>query len=482
MWGKPAEVQVLDPTKSGEAVSWQVLDLVYESLVSIDENLKPVPVLAESWEQTSPTTYVFTIRKGVKFSNGRPMTVDDVVGSLKRLIDPKTASWLASQLGEVRSVAEDGPWRVKVTLAQPRAAFLASLASVSAAVLPMQELRSGEFDPSKELLGTGPFKVAGHSQDESWTLAKNSHYWREGEPKVDSLVIRIMPEDATRVAALRDGSVDVATFATPDAVQLLNGQPNIKTVVQDTTDYYRLDVNAITSAFRDDRLREALSLAIDRKKIVELALGGVGQPSAASPSGLGSTCDPANVPFAEPDVERARELVEEAGATGKKVSIIAAPQYKTFPLIAQVLQQSLEQTGLKVEILQLDTGEWFKRVFQDPKAPFDMSLSFFAGFADPAMVLTYWNPKNAPAFAPWLKSDPELNELIDQTVRGPVDAARDEAIGEICNRVAEDANIIPLVSNPSIIGYRSDQVTGIDIPKLEGYAIPLRNIRAFTVN
>src|SRR5262249_41773914 len=156
-------------------------------------------------------------------------------------------------------------------------------------------------------------------QNESWTFARNPYYWRAGLPKADKVLVRIMPDEAARTAGLRDGSIDVTTFDSPDSVRLLRGQAAVKTVVQRTTDYYRLDVNARSSIFSDDRLRQALSLSIDRTKIGNTALAGVGRPTAAASVSFPGACDPAAVPYGTPNVQQARALVQAAGATGKEV-------------------------------------------------------------------------------------------------------------------------------------------------------------------
>ncbi len=303
IWGKATEADVLDPAISTGAGTWEFFNLTYEGLVGLDEEFRPTPVLAESWRQTSPTTYVFNIRRGVKFSNGREMTADDVVGSIKRVIDPKLASYWSGQLGMAK-VEASGTAQVKITLKKPKTSFLASLAGSPAVVLPMRELNAGTFDPKKTLLGTGPFKVTAHSQNESWTFVRNPYYWQAGSPKVAKVAVRIMTDNATRAAALRNGSIDVTTFDTPDSVALLKGQSNVSTAVQASTDYYRLDVNAKSSIFRDDRLRQALSLSIDRNKIKDVALAGAGRPTAAVSVAFGGVCDPAAVPYATPTRRR----------------------------------------------------------------------------------------------------------------------------------------------------------------------------------
>jgi peptide/nickel transport system substrate-binding protein len=476
VWGAQTEVSVIDPTKAIDAAPGQLLMNVYEGLVGFDDDVKPKPKLAESWKQESPTEYVFNIRRGVKFSNGREMNVNDVVGSLRRLVNPKTAANWAAQVGQVKVVSATGPWQVRVVLKEPNTAFLAALANVSASVIPMKELRSGSFDPKKDLLGTGPYMVASHSQGESWNLVRNPYYWQKGLPKTDKLTIRIMGDDAARIAGLRDGSVDVATFDNPDTVKLLATQADVKTVLAQTTEFYRLDVNGVTSIFKDQRLRQAVSLSIDRKQIGDVALAGTGKPTSAVAPGFG-ICDPVAVPYGTPDPKRAAQLVGEAGAKGKSLSILAPTSYKTLAPIAQVLQSQLQAAGLKVKVEQPDVGVWGERFV---KGDFDLSVSFFGSLADPAMGLTWWGPEQTWHSA-WDPPDPKLAALINRSHTDPPGPARSETIKQACTRIAENGVIVPLVTKPVVVAYRSDKVTA-EIPKLEPYFNALRNIAEFSVN
>jgi peptide/nickel transport system substrate-binding protein len=476
IWGKPSEAPLLDPTISTAATSWELLNLTYENLVGLDGNLKIVPELAESWRQTSPTTYVFKLRRGVKFSNGREMTADDVAGSLKRLVDPKLAAYWGGQVG-IRDATVTSPNEVKVTLVRPRTPFVAALAGTPAAILPMKELRDGSFDPKKQLLGTGAFKVASHAQNTSWVFDRNPYHWRSGRPKASRLQVRIMPEDAARAAGLRDGSIHVTTFERPDSSQLLRGQSAVKTVVQSTGDYYTLYVNALKSSLQDDRLRQAVALSIDRNKIRDVALGGAGRPTAAVPAIFQGVCDPATMPFAAPDIQKARGLVESAGATGKTVEVMTIPIAPMSPAIAQVIQQNLQSTGLKVQIVSLDVGAAIKRL---RAADFDLAIGWYAGYADPAMPLSVFEPTISKVNKAYVEPDPELFRLINEGLETAPGTDRTAKLREACIRIAQNANLIPLVSKDAIVAYRSDKVTPSIYP-VEGYAVPLRQLAEFTL-
>ncbi len=468
VWGKSAEALQIDPITAGSETALQMIGQVYEGLVHIDDDLKPQPLLASSWEQTSPTTYVFTIRRGVRFTNGREMTVDDVIGSIDRLRDPRNGAGWSDQLGEITRVFSNAPWQVEIDLAKPNTLLVPTLGNIAASIVPIKELNARTLDLTKKMVGTGPFKVASHSLNEDWTLVRNPDYWQRGLPKADTLKVRIMPDDAARIAGLKDGSVDVANFDTPDALKLLAGQPNIAAKVVPSTQFYRLDVNSVSSIFKDARMREALSLAVDRKKIAELAMGGSSEPTGPVAPSFGM-CEPESLPYGTPDLARAAQLVEQSGNKGKTISILASPTFKPFAQIAQVLQQDLQATGLKVKIEQPEEGALFARVYQG-HADFDLNVSFFGSFEDPAMGLIWWSPSQI-WHKDWIPDDPQLASLIKATQSEPAGPKRDATIRTTCERIARNANLIPLVTKPGIVAYRTDKVV-VPLPKVDGIVSP----------
>lgn len=476
-WGKAVEVVDLDPQTSYSAADGEILNRVYEPLVTVDNDLKPIPALATSWKRPSPTTYVFTLRKGVTWSNGRPLSVDDVVGSLERIIDPKTGSLSASFL-PIASVKAVGSDQVEVNLRTPSNSFLAALAATASAILPIKELDSGTFDPKKELLGTGPYVSKSHVAGESWDLVSNKNYWG-AKPKVSELRVKILTNDTARIAALRDGSIDFTSFSNPDAPTLLKGVSGVKAHVQPTADYYRADVNAISSPFSDPRLRQALALAIGRKEIGTTALGGTGTPVvAAAPPGLPVGCQEGQIPFAKPDLERAKKLVAEAGGASKQVTILAANSDAGYAAIAQVLQQQLTAVGFNVKIETLENGVWLNRVFTANPARFDLSISWFAGYADPGMVLGYWNPSASGFNKAWMPDNPALDKAIVESNEVTGDA-RKAALQTVCNMIGQGANMIPLATRSPVVAYRSGAVVPT-FPKIEGYGDPFRYLDQFS--
>ncbi len=485
VWGKPNDVDSFDPHVAQNGVTWQVLFLVYETLIEPKGDLTFEPLLAESWEQPSATTYIFHLRQNATFSNGRAVTADDVVKSLNRLRDPELASFWAQQTGPITEIVADNAHTVRIELERPYSPLLAALSSVNASIIPFEELEAGTFDVTKEMLGSGPFMVAEHLQDESWSLTRNPHYWRAGHPVVDEVKILVIPDDAARIAALRDGRVHIANFDSPDAPALLAGTPNVETVVQQTTDYYRIDVQAIPdsgSPFADERVRQAMVLGLDRQKISDLALAGTASIDYPVPSAFPSSAACHDIPsYQEPRsarVEKAKALLKAAGAEGVEVGFIASPTVPVFPLIAQVIADSLKDIGMNVNVEAVPRGEWLERNFGTGE--FDMSMSWFAGYTDPVMVPAWWNPDFAVWNKPFMLSDEVLNGLLDEAKSTAPGAARDALFGQICERIDAQANIVALVGKPATIAYREDQLK-VRIHAAEGYVNHFKYIEEYTL-
>ena len=475
VWSKPADMTGLD-TLTSSATDWAIFTLVYDTLVTMGDDLDPQPSLATTWEQPSPTETLLTIREDAKFSNGRAMTTDDVVGSLKRLLDPAKGAYYAGKLGDVKKVESVGANQVRVTFGTPNSYFIPALANPAASILPIEELDSGSFDPTKEMIGTGPFKVTNHVQNGSWEFDRNPDYW--GEPATaENLKVQIQSTPAA-IAALRDGSVDVATFGDPGPLSQLEGVPNVEGKSVQTTNFEGMYVNVLSSTFADPKVREALAAAINRQQIVDIVFGGDSAPQpTATPPGLNGSCDPASIPNSAFDADRARELLSTGGAEGAKVEILAGTDYPADVRTAQVLESQLDAVGFEAKIQQVTAAEAGERAFSDGADDFNLLIGSFAGWGDAAMVLPLWDPKGAPWSTGWFQPNKELNTTINQTQAQPV-GNRDTAIQKACDLIGQDLNIIPLVTAPLALAYRTDKV-GVTVPTLEGNFNPHRYLPTY---
>ena len=482
VWGKPAEISGFDVHLVGTVASWEMYQMVYETLLTTDADMALQPGLAKSWEQVSPTEYRLTIREGAAFSNGRAVTTDDVIGTFERITDPETASYWARQFGEIEKLEATGDRDVTVTLTRPHTAFLPALAHITAAVIPVKEWKEGSFDPATQMLGSGPYMVAEHKQDESWVLEANPHYNVGDGVETARLEVPIIPDESARIAALRDGRIDFTTFANPDITLLMRGDQNVEISPIKTTNYYRVDVNALSdaSAFKDKRVRQALSLAIDRDAINNLVFAGAAAVDYPVPGafGTGACADtPSYAGDRDARLERARALLAEAGNESPEVKLMASSANPTLGRIAQVMQQSVAEAGFDAEIEQVPTAEYLQRVFTD--GDFDASLSWLAGYTDPTMVIAWWNPKFAVWNGAFHEYDEPLAVALEDVKTLPAGPERQAKLTEICAMIDDGANILALASKVDYLVARTDKVD-VQVDETSGSSNTYRHIADFT--
>ena len=491
--GKPYEVTGYDPHTEANQTSWEIQAVVYESLVFLDDELNPVPGLAESWDTPDDRTYVFHLREGVKFHNGREMTADDVFFSLQRLLTYPEAWWDTKmgpprQLGPAESTAValgtpvagpevgltievTGPYEITATLSEPYAPFLASLTGTSVSIVPGAEVESGEIDLSTEMIGTGPFQLVEHIQDQRWVLGKFDDYWQQDLPFLDEVVWQVMTDEASRVAALRAGEIQLTMFENPKMLDLLVNDPNVTTVVQAATNYYILFVNANPPELSDERVRQAISLGIDREQIKDVALFGRAHatgPIAAAFTQLARPLD--EIPFYTRDVARAKQLLADAGyADGLQLQLLITPILAATVPIAELMKTQLAEVGIEIEIVQRDLATFVDEYAVQGTA--QLAISWWAGYSDPYLILL---ENSSQVFAPILGiSNPEVDELIAASASTVEPEARLQVLRELEDAIATVAGFQPLVTRDNFIAYRKDLIGNVTFAQGEGFGLPL---------
>ena len=469
----------LDPRTADTARSWTIMGLSYETLVNIDENFEFTPGLAESWDEVSPTEYVFHLRDDAVFSNGRPMTAEDVKGSIELLLE--TGSAWSLQLGPIESVEVTGDLEVTITLSAPYTALLGALANTPAGIIPVQEVRDGTVDLKTEMVGTGPFVPTAHVQDESWTFEQNPHYHGLDSLGIDAVELEIVPDEANRLAAIRDGSAQYVFFNNADALDLLAGTPEAKVVNQQNTDFYYVILNSTNpdSPLADERVRFAVNAAIDRAQLSDLTLAGHGLATGVSPVSLPGACDPDGLPSQQLSDEEITKLLADAGAENITLSLQTWNSESAPGKIAQVIQQQLEPFGVTVDIEIVDDATYGATFYgADETAGADIGVSWYAGYGDAAMVSRWWNTDQAGFTARFMQGTPELNQLVVDASEEPAGDSRDETITKLCAAVDESAEQVPLMTRPGVIAYRDDLISPT-INSNEGYGDIFRYVTDF---
>lgn len=451
--GKAQEAVGLDPALVTAAASFDLLPDVYNPLIRFDEKYQPQPELAVKWSNPDDKTFVFQLRQGVKFHNGREMKAGDVKYSLERIMDPATKSPWSSQLEPIQSIETPDDSTVKILLKQPYGPLLATLSADWAAIVPKEEVAKNG-DLQKTMVGTGPFVLKEYTRDTRTVMTANSSYWEAGLPRLAQLTYNILPDETARLSAVRTGQIGLTPLSDPASVGLAARSPGVKVITQPTTDYYLLGINCKKAPFDNPKVRQALSLAVDRKAVLDAVLFGEGQVTGPIVPTLGNWSTPVDqLPLYKPDQAKAKQLLAEAGVgTGLTMSILASPLYPQFISIALVLQRQLKAVGITVN---LDQVEWGTFIDRWKKRDFETFVSYNGSGNDPDRAL-YPAFKTGGSVNAFQFSDPAIDKLLDEG-RTTVDTAKRRTIYQQVDKlIAEAAPALFLFTRTAYFAHREN--------------------------
>jgi len=373
----------LDPQKVPAFTSQRVFELVYSRLTSLTADLAVQPDLAESWT-VSPDGKTFTFKlRQAKFHNGDPVTAADVKFTFDRIltVDGSVAKSLFSDIDHVDT--PDDRTAVFV-LKQPNVTILPYMASPNASIVSQKVATANGNDLSKKeaTIGSGPFKLAEWVPDNYMLLQANTDYFIPGLPYLDGVRINVVPDQAGIVAALRTKAADMAILEDARAAQSLKQEAGITLDAKPSPNYNLLFVNTARKPFDNDKVRQAISYAVDRQQIVDAVALGEGDVSGPIAPALSQFALPVSrYPSYARDVNKAKQLLQEANVGPIEFTMLTETSEPAYAKdIAQLVQQQLADVGIKMNIELLDFNQWVDRWL---KADFDMAPGLNGGQADP---------------------------------------------------------------------------------------------------
>lgn len=463
--GLAQEVLNLDPHTATAFSSFAVFDLVYQGLLKQDPaTLRLQPALAERWSVSEDgLVYTFTLRSGVRFHDGTVLSPEDVKFTFERILDPQTKSPRASQLPAIERIEVVGSRQVRFVLKEPFAPFLNLLAGL--AVVP-RGFPQKVGDPRTQTLGTGPYRLVRFSAD-TIVLERFADYWRQGAdgrplPYLDRVVFRVIPDPSTLSSALRTGDIDLVVGFGLDATtaQILSRQAGL--VVRSVPDlsYSLLGLNTSRGPLTDVRVRQAISLAVDRQELVDVVYSGQASIAGPIPPTLEEwePIPPEKLPFygGTDRLARARQLLEQAGyPNGFTLKLMPIPTVPEALQLAQVLQQQLRRVGIRVEIEQVDFATFLDRW---RRSDFDAFVSLNGGSTDPDLHL-FRHVFSTGSTNVFKFSDSETDRLLRQGRTTTDIKKRLEAYTQLQRRLAEQVPFLWL-THPTVFGAWQDRVQG----------------------
>jgi peptide/nickel transport system substrate-binding protein len=410
---RAADAKGLDPHKQTAFSSFRMLEMVYDPLFTFDKDLKVVPNLAESWKWSEDgKTLTVTLRKNVKFHNGDPMTSDDVKFSFERILDEKTAAAARSNYADISKIDAPDANTVVFTLKNPNASILAAMTSLNSAIIDKKQV-SGGADPGKVDVGTGAFTIDKWEPDRTFTMKAFKDYWIAGEPRIDGIEWRTIPDESSILAGLRAKTLDFAIINDPRvAIRAGAGGSGLVISRAPALAYHVLQLNASRPMFADVRVRQAVACAIDRQEVLDTASLGEGEvTSPATPPFYRAKLD--SLTCYKKDVNKAKQLLADAGkSTGLTFKIMAAAdEPPTAVAEAQSIQAQLKAVGIDTQIETLELGVYVDRWL---KADFDATVALNGGNPDPdVMFYRYWHSTgNLNKVAAY--NNPDIDKLLLQ--------------------------------------------------------------------
>lgn len=471
-WVSYAEPFSLDYVYAFDYADNQVLANVCESLLRLNPDYTLSPGLAESFEHPTPETWVYTIRDGVTFHDGTPLTAADVVASMNRHLDPAVGSSWYSVYQNVVSIEQTGDRQVTVTESLPDSQFNLAMGGSAGVIESAATLEASGADYGNSTGGvncTGPFSLAEWKSGESITLQRYDDYWDDELRARSGEVEFIFMNDSTaRVNALKSGEVDGGWMIPMDAVAQLESSGVGDVHFGMSTAVSSLIVSNLDGPLGDLRVRKALLMALDRQGIVDAAAKGYGDVTnalttesvwvGASDSALESAFEGLDeYPY---DLDEAKRLVEEAGAVGEEITYATAPIGSDFNIIAQATAAAAESIGLKATI-ETVTPNAYTALFSDPSAREGIDLFYtvwYLSSPDPLEMYSVLRTDEFSNYGGW--SDPEFDQVVNEAIAIDDPAARSEKTAEAQRMANEQLPWLPLFTGPMPV-FVGERITGV---------------------
>jgi len=457
-WALPyGEPTTIDPIQAGDYAPDFMVSQMCDFLLRFTPKWELEPGLAESWDQPDDKTLVFKLREGVTFWDGEPMTVDDVVYSLKRNLDEAAGSLTAPYFKNVRSIEGTGPSEVTVRFKAPDELFLKEMAAGPGAVVQRAFTeRAGKKvgTPRGGIMCTGPYEFVSWKPGTELRLQKNDDYWDPSlQPRIGKVTVSFMSETTTLTSALLSGEVDGAYGVPATSIPALSRADTGTLYYGESTQQLGIYSARPAGLMADPNVRKALSLAIDRRAIAEKVYGGAAIPNQAVVSNTREQEAKAvyeegwkTLPSVDVDLEAAKELIAAVPDPTQPI-VLAAPAGDQATLdVATLVQDAGKQLGLNVEIRPLQpldlSNFYYKPEF---RKGYDGVLSVsFSDHPDPLNFLPYVvYPDSYFNYSGW--DSPEAVRLTDRAQRTLDPEARAEMLMQVLKLEADDRVTIPLL-------------------------------------
>lgn len=462
--GMGGSVTSTDPHYHNVTTNSMVAAHFFDTLVEQDESQKLRPGLAESWKAINDTTWEFKLRHGVKFSDGSTFDAEDVIATVKRAPNvPNSPSSFRVYVGQIKDVKVVDPYTVQLVTDKPAPLLPNDISQIFIINRKAVDASTNDFNSGKAMIGTGPFKFVEYAQGDKVTMNRNDEYWK-GKPSFPAVQIRFMTNPASRVAALLAGDVQMIDSVPTADIPALSKNKDVHVVsaasnrlIYFAMDHMRDQTPFITdkagqplakNPLRDLKVREALSMAINRDAISKRTMEGQSIPAGQLlPDGFFGTSK--NLKPAKFDADAAKKLLAEAGYPDGFRMTIHGPndRYINDDKIIQVAALNFSRIGIETKV---EAMPWATFATRSSKQEFSFFLvGWGAGTGETSsplrsLLATFDTTKNLGASNRGRYSNPALDAMIEKATSTIDDEARGKLLAEASEVAIKDLGIIPI--------------------------------------
>lgn len=449
----PYPVSTLDPSRSAAAGNIEAFGQLYSRLLRRDPATATLePGLAERWEMSSDGLTLTFFLRDAKFSDGSPLTADDVAFSLERVrSDPQSA--LPSDLAAIQSITAKDKKTVVVAMKYRFAPILDIMELWSVGIVSKADVeRRGADEAFKSTpLASGPYMVKEWRPGEKLVLQPNPHYWRTGFPESKSIVELVEVNDPeTAVSMLKSGEVDVIRQAQWSQIDDLKNTDGIEMRLEPANVIDEILLNNSREPFSNLKARQAAAYALDNKAITKAATYDHAVAATTTLPGSLQFHDP-NYPGIVPDMAKAKKLLEESGMAGREVKILVSSS-ASDQQIGLTIQAQWKAIGLNPVLVNVDTAAWWDMT---TKGDYDATPTWWMSeITDPDLAVRWalCGKCDSKSFNTFYNND-KVNELIEQGSHESDPAKRAAIYREIAATTTEEVSQIPLYYEPFAVAY-----------------------------
>jgi peptide/nickel transport system substrate-binding protein len=451
------DISNFDPIQGTSGSDHSLLWPVYDTLIKFNSELEAQPGLAEKWEFPDDKTLVLTLREGVTFHDGTSLDAEAVKFNIERITSDESK---ITDLKNIASVEVVDERTVKLNLSQPDSSILLALSDRGGMMVSPTAVQESGADFTQKPVGAGPFKLVNRVPNGEVVYGAYENYYEKGKPYLDKLTVKIMPEENTRINALKSGEIDFAFDIKPGNIQNLENDSNI-VLDSITAVKFRIIYLNLAKEYLDNKaVRQALTFGINRDAIIQAINFGKGESAYQPfPSGYWAANEGFKIAY---DPNKAKELLKESGLKNITIEMNHGSN-AVDQRIAEAIKGQLEEIGIQLDLQAMEMTAATANYFSEKDAP--SYLSSWTGRPDPQMTIHNLMAKDS-FFNPGGYSTDEIENLISQAASTYDQADRAELYKQIIEKgILEEAMFIPIFFEPqtaamkkSIKGFESNLI------------------------